>query len=43
MATKRKVGNLLALAVDGERLRPLQVVGLALALAALLLVSGPLG
>jgi drug/metabolite transporter (DMT)-like permease len=34
---------LLALAVDGERLRPLQVVGLALALAALLLVSGPLG
>jgi len=34
---------LLALAVDGERLRALQVVGLALALAALLLVSGPLG
>lgn len=34
---------LLALLVDGERLRPLQVVGLALALAALLLVSGPLG
>ncbi|MGI3783970.1 MAG: EamA family transporter [Janthinobacterium lividum] len=34
---------LLALAVDGERLRPLQVVGLVLALAALLLVGGPLG
>jgi len=34
---------LLALAVDRERLRPLQVVGLVLALAALLLVSGPLG
>jgi drug/metabolite transporter (DMT)-like permease len=34
---------LLALAVDGERLRPLQVVGLVLALAALLLVSSPLG
>jgi drug/metabolite transporter (DMT)-like permease len=34
---------LLALVVDGERLRPLQVVGLVLALAALLLVSGPLG
>ncbi len=34
---------LLALAVDGERLRALQVIGLALALAALLLVSGPLG
>ena len=32
---------LLALAVDGERLRPLQVVGLALALGALLLVSRP--
>jgi drug/metabolite transporter (DMT)-like permease len=32
---------LLALAVDGERLRPLQVVGLVLALAALLLVSRP--
>jgi len=32
---------LLALAVDGERLRPLQVVGLVLALGALLLVSGP--
>ena len=32
---------LLALVVDGERLRPLQVVGLALALAALLLVSRP--
>ena len=34
---------LLALAVDRERLRALQVVGLVLALAALLLVSGPLG
>lgn len=32
---------LLALAVDGERLRPLQVVGLVLALGALLLVSRP--
>ena len=32
---------LLALVVDGERLRPLQVVGLALALGALLLVSRP--
>lgn len=32
---------LLALLVDGERLRPLQVVGLALALGALLLVSRP--
>lgn len=31
---------LLALAIDGERLRPLQVVGLVLALAALLLVTG---
>ena len=34
---------LLALVVDGERLRPLQVVGLVLALAALLLVSRPVG
>jgi drug/metabolite transporter (DMT)-like permease len=34
---------LLAVAVDGERLRPLQVLGLVLALAALLLVSRPLG
>ena len=34
---------LLALAVDSERLRALQVVGLVLALVALLLVSGPLG
>ena len=34
---------LLALAVDGERLRALQLVGLVLALAALLLVSRPLG
>ncbi len=34
---------LLALVVDGERLRPVQGVGLVLALAALLLVSGPLG
>ncbi|MGI3781276.1 MAG: EamA family transporter [Janthinobacterium lividum] len=34
---------LLALAVDRERLRPLQLGGLVLALAALLLVSGPLG
>ena len=34
---------LLALLVDGERLRALQVVGLVLALAALLLVSGPIG
>lgn len=34
---------LLALVVDRERLRTLQVVGLVLALAALLLVSGPLG
>lgn len=34
---------LLALAVDHERLRPVQVLGLVLALAALLLVSGPLG
>ncbi len=32
---------LLAVAVDRERLRPLQVVGLVLALAALLLVSRP--
>ena len=32
---------LLALVVDGERLRPLQVVGLVLALGALLLVSRP--
>jgi drug/metabolite transporter (DMT)-like permease len=32
---------LLALAVDGERLRPLQVLGLVLALGALLLVSRP--
>lgn len=34
---------LLALVVERERLRPLQVAGLVLALAALLLVSGPLG
>ena len=34
---------LLALAVDRERLRPLQGVGLVLALAALLLVSRPVG
>ena len=34
---------LLALAVDGERLRGLQVAGLALALCALLLVSRPIG
>jgi len=34
---------LLALVVDRERLRPLQLLGLVLALAALLLVSGPLG
>lgn len=34
---------LLALVVDHERLRPLQVAGLVLALAALLLVGGPLG